>query len=374
VTAKRVLFVITEDWALISHRLHLVDAAIAAGYEVGLVTRVTKHRKMLEARGVKLFEWHLQRRSLNPLREIMVLINLCQIFWLFKPDIIHAVAQKPVIYAGFARKFYDKAAFIGALGGVGFVFTGKSFKAKVLRPLVKLFLKFALMGERTRLILQNNDNINIIQRLGVIDAFCIRLVRGAGVETEKFLPSPMPTGVPMVILPARMLWDKGVGEFVRVAGRIKARDIQARFVLVGDIDLHNPASVSQAQIDNWVASGTVEQWGRRGDMELVYPQASIVCLPSYNEGLPKVLLEAASSSRPVVAFDVSGCRDVARDGVNGALVAFGDEAALQTALVRLIEDKKLCQTMGENGRKIVETEFSSVIINAQTFAIWNEVA
>jgi glycosyltransferase involved in cell wall biosynthesis len=109
-------------------------------------------------------------------------------------------------------------------------------------------------------------------------------------------------------------------------------------------------------------------------MELVYPQASIVCLPSYNEGLPKVLLEAASSSRPVVAFDVSGCRDVARDGVNGALVAFGDEAALQTALVRLIEDKKLCQTMGENGRKIVETEFSSVIINAQTFAIWNEVA
>ena len=197
-------------------------------------------------------------------------------------------------------------------------------------------------------------------------------MRGAGVEIEKYCPSPIPQGVPMIILPARMLWDKGVAEFVRVARRIKARGVDARFTLVGDIDQHNPASVTQYQIDQWVEEGVVEQWGRRDDMDTVYPQASIVCLPSYNEGMPKVLLEAASCARPIVTFDVSGCREIVSDCVNGFLVNFGDETALETAIVTLIKDRSLCKKMGVNGRKIVEQEFSGEMINAQTFGIWNE--
>ena len=136
-------------------------------------------------------------------------------------------------------------------------------------------------------------------------------------KLKKFQPSPIPKGPPMVILPARMLWDKGVAEFVRVARRIKARDIEARFVLVGDVDSHNPASISQIQVDQWVQQGAVEHWSRRDDMDQIYQQASIVCLPSYNEGLPKVLLEAASCARPTVAFNVPGCREIVRDGING---------------------------------------------------------
>ncbi len=176
----------------------------------------------------------------------------------------------------------------------------------------------------------------------------------------------------MVILPARMLWDKGVAEFVRVAGRIKARDIEARFVLVGDVDSHNPASITQSQVDEWVQQGAIEHWGRRDDMDQIYQQASIVCLPSYNEGLPKVLLEAASCARPAVAFNVPGCREIVRDGINGFLVSFGDETALEKAIVTLINDRSLCAKMGAKGREIVEQAFSGEIINAQTFAIWNE--
>lgn len=370
---KRVLFVITEDWALISHRLHLVDEAIAAGYDVGLATRVNKHRNILEVHGIKIFEWKLQRRSLNPFREIMSFLSLCRILWIFKPHIIHTVAQKPVIYAGLARKFYSKVGFICTLGGMGFVFTSKSFKAKLLRPMVKIFLKFALMGKETRLILQNKDNINTIKCIGVIKNKNIRLIRGAGVEIDKFLPSHIPSGIPIIILPGRMLWDKGVGEFVRVAKRIKARNIHARFILVGDIDLHNPSSISQTHIDKWVASGIIEQWERCDNIETVYRQATIVCLPSYNEGLPKVLIEAGSCSRPVVAFDVPGCREVIQNKVNGFLVEVGNEHALERALINLIKDNKLCENMGKKGRKIAESEFSSVITNAQTFKIWNEV-
>ena len=370
---KRVLFIITEDWALISHRLHLVDAAIAAGYEVGLATRINNHYHILKRHGVKIYEWNLRRRSLNPIREIITLVRLYQILWLFKPDIIHAVAQKPVIYAGLVKRFYRKIAFIGTLGGVGYIFTNNSLKASLLKPVVTTFLKLALMQKKTRLILQNKDNIDIVKNIGIVDQRNVRLIRGAGVETDKFLPSKVPDGIPIVILPGRLLWDKGVGEFIRVAKRIKERDIKARFVLVGSIDLDNPESVPQGKIDKWVKLGIIEQWGRCDDMETVYQQTSIVCLPSYNEGLPKVLLEAASCSRPAVAFDVPGCREVIQNNVNGFLVEFGNEYELERVLIKLIKNKKLCNIMGKKGRKIAETKFSSLIINRQTFNTWNEI-
>ena len=371
-TNKRVLFVITEDWALISHRLHLVEAAIEAGYEVALATRVNKNKKTLENKGIKIFEWELDRGSLNPLKEIIAIFSLCKILSVFKPHIIHAVAQKPVIYAGIAKKIYSRSSFVGTLGGVGFVFTNKSLKATLLKPILKLLLRFALFGEKTRLILQNKDNINTIKKINIINKNYIRLVKGSGVEVNKYSPSKIPLKTTIIILPGRMLWDKGVGEFFRVAKRIKARNIKARFVLVGDIDLDNPESIKQVQIDKWIESGILEHWGRCDNMEKVYKKSSIVCLPSYNEGLPKVLLEAGSSSRPVVAFNVPGCREVIKNKINGFLVQFRNEYALETALIKLINDKKLCEKMGENGRKIVEKYFASEIINAQTFKIWNE--
>tara|TARA_A100001015_G_scaffold300769_1_gene386685 strand:+ start:169 stop:1293 length:1125 start_codon:yes stop_codon:yes gene_type:complete len=372
-TNKRILFVITEDWALISHRLHLVEAAINAGYEVAIATKINKHRKALEDLGVKVFAWKLHRGSLNPIKEIIAIFSLCKILSLFKPHIIHAVAQKPVIYAGLARKIYNQTSFVGTLGGVGFVFTSKSFKAAILKPLLKFLLKFALVGKKTRLILQNKDNVKTIERINIIDKKYIRLVKGAGVEIKKYLPSKIPLKTTIVILPGRMLWDKGVGEFVRVAKRIKAKNIKVRFVLVGDVDLDNPASIKQKQIDKWVETGIIEQWGRCDDMEKIYKKCSIVCLPSYNEGLPKVLLEAGSSSRPIVAFDVPGCREVIKNKVNGFLVEFRDENALETALTKLINDKKLCEEMGKKGRKMVEKHFASEIINVQTFNIWSEL-
>lgn len=371
---KRVLFVITEDWALISHRLHLVEAAIDAGYEVAVATRINKHRKTIENKGIKIFEWKLHRGSLNPIKEIIAVFSLYNIFWLFKPDIIHAVAQKPVIYAGMARKVYFKASLVGTLGGVGYVFTSKSLKAGLLKPLLKLLLKSALKGEKVRLILQNNDNVNTIENLNIINKNYIRLIRGAGVETKKFLPSKIPLKTTIVILPGRMLWDKGVGEFVRVAQRIKERKIKARFVLVGNIDLDNPESIKQTQIDKWVESGIIEQWGRCDEMEKIYKKSSIVCLPSYNEGLPKVLIEAGSCARPLVAFDVPGCREVIKSNVNGFLVEFGNEYALEKALVKLIHNKKICEQMGKKCRQIVQRHFASKIVNAQTFNIWNELS
>ena len=371
-TKKRVLFVITEDWAFISHRLHLANAALEQGYEVGVVTHVTSYRHILEESGLRVFNWRLERRSLNPFSEIFSIFQLWRVTLSFDPDIVHAVALKPVIYSGMAMKFSKRTKFFAALGGVGFIFTSKNLKATFLKPIVKLCLRFVLAGPKCTLILQNIDNVEAIVSLSIVDEKRIKLIKGAGVEIEKFQPSQIPNGVPMVILPARMLWDKGVAEFVRVAGRIKRRGIKARFVLVGDADSHNPASITQTQVDQWVQKGAVEHWSRRDDMVQIYQQASIVCLPSYNEGLPKVLLEAASCARPTVAFNVPGCREIVRDGLNGFLVSFGDETALEKAIINLINNRSLCAKMGATGRKIVEQEFSDNIINTQTLAIWNQ--
>ncbi len=369
---KRVLFVVTEDWALVSHRLHLADAALKIGYEVGVATRITSHRSMLEKSGMSVFDWRLERGSLNPFSGVISVFHLWKILAIYKPDIIHAVAQKPVIYAGLAMKFSKKAKFVAALGGVGFIFTSKNLKANLLKPIVGLCLRFVLGDSTSTLILQNVDNVQTILGLGIVNKDRISLLKGAGVEIDKFQPSQIPNGAPIVILPARMLWDKGVAEFVRVASRIKERDIKARFILVGDLDRHNPESIKQSQIDKWVQQGPVEYWCRRDDMDQIYKEASVVCLPSYNEGLPKVLLEGASCARPVVAFDVPGCREIVRDGINGFLVNFGDETALEKAIVTLVNDRSLRVKMGAKGREIVEQEFSSEIINEQTFAIWNE--
>lgn len=370
---KRVLFVISEDWAFISHRLHLADAAIKAGYEVGLLTRFTIYGDMLEARGIKLFHWDLNRSSLNVFGELGTVWQAAKLFRSWQPDLIHAVAQKPILYAGIAGKLAYHCPRISAMGGIGFIFSSSSMKARLLRPLISRLLGWVINGKKTRFILQNDDDIALLTKLGVARSKTVRLIKGSGVEIDDFVPSPLPKGTPIVILPARLLWDKGVGEFVRVAASIKAKGVDARFVLVGDPDSDNPETISESQIQEWVKSGAVERWRRRDDMPVIYPQSSIVCLPSYREGLPKVLLEGASCARPVVAFDVPGCREIVRDGVNGFLLPFGDQAALETALLKLVQDPNLCGRMGKAGRKIVEAEFSQTIIAAETFAVWDEV-
>ena len=356
-----------------SHRLHLIKAALKEGHDVAVLTRLSQHGALLESIGVQLYHWPIERRSLNLFSAVSSVLTLQKAIADFQPNLIHAVALKPVIYAGLARKLVLPTAFVAALGGVGFIFTARSLKAKILRKLISLILPIVLAGKQTRLILQNQDNIDLFEFLGICKAEKIDLVRGSGVEVEHFTKTPLPSGVPTVILPARLLWSKGVGEFANVANRIKKRGLTARFVLVGDNDPQNPASVSQIQIDKWVTQGLLEHWGRRDDMKYVFSLANIVCLPSYDEGLPKALLEGASCGRPLVAFDVPGCREIVRDNINGKLVKFCEEADLEAAILELIKNPTLCTKYGNAGRQIVKAEFSDKVINRQTFDVWDKV-
>lgn len=368
----KVLFVITEDWALLSHRMHLVKAAINRGDEVALATRFSTHRNFIAQFGVKTYDWTLTRKSLNPFAELFALFSLFKIIQDFRPDLVHAVAQKPVLYTGILKRLGGRFGFVAGLGGIGFIFNSAKLKAKLLRPVVAYLLRFVLAGSKTSFILQNQDNINLFEKLRIVRPGQTQLVKGSGVEISEFMPMPYPTGTPKIILPARLLWDKGVGEFVAAARAIKAQNIKADFILVGDIDPHNSASVSYQNIQQWVSEGLVEHWERQDNMPQIYQQAAVVCLPSYHEGLPKVLMEAASCARPVIAFDVPGCREIVKEGINGFLVSFGDQLGLEKAIMKLINNTDLCIQMGKKGREMVEAEFSDEKINAATFEIWKE--
>lgn len=369
---KRILFVITEDWTIISHRLHLIEFAKRKGLKVGVATNFSFHRKQIQELGVDVFQWDLNRKSLNPIMQLRNILSLLKIIKTFKPDLLHAVAQKPVLYSGLLKLVGLKIPLIAAFGGIGFIFNSSRVKARLIRKILTFFLRPIFAHVDTEIILQNYDNIQTFQKLGVIKKRKAVLIPGSGVEIDKFNFSSIPYGTPVVILPARLLWDKGIQEFVDAASSIKGKGVKARFILVGNTDPHNSASVNDNDILSWVEEGIVEHLPRQTNMNQIYERSTIVCLPSYHEGTPKVLLEASSCGRPVITFDIPGCREIVKNGETGILVKKNNQKQLENGLIRLINDYDLCASMGVNGRKLMVSEFSDIIIDELTYKVWEK--
>ena len=366
----KVLFVVTEDWYFVSHRLALAVAAQDAGFEVVVATRVGRHGEAIRAAGIRLVPFGLARSYGNPLREILALVRL---YRRERPDIVHHVALKPIMYGALAARLARVPAQVNAVVGLGWLFTSAKGVMRLIRPAARWTLASLLRTRASLTIVQNPDDRALLIRSHLPESR-IRLIRGAGVDTTVFAPAPEPAGPVCIVLAARMLWDKGVGEFVEAARLIRQAGVQARFVLVGGPDPDNPASVPEATLRGWHGQDGVEWWGRRDDMPSVYQAAHIACLPSYyREGLPKVLLEAAACGRPLVTTDAPGCREVVQDGDNGILVTPRDAQSLARAMRKLIEDEKLRHAMGKRGREIMLKDFSSEQVVRETLAIYREL-
>ncbi len=367
---NKLLFVVTEDWYFVSHRLPLAVSAQAAGFDVAVATRVGQHAKIIRDAGIRLIPFALSRRGGNPLREIVALWRL---YRREQPDLVHHVALKPVMFGALAAWLARVPAQVNAVAGLGWLFTSSGRVVRLVRPVLRWMLARLLNQPHSLTIVQNPEDQSLLERSGV-SAMRLRLIRGAGVDIQLFYPASPPPEPVCIVLVARMLWDKGVGEFVEAARRLTEAGISARFVLVGDPDPANPASVPESALRGWHGQHGVEWWGRREDMPAVLQAAHIACLPSsYGEGLPKSLLEAAACGLPIVTTDAPGCREVVRDGVNGLLVPVRDAAALASALGKLIDDAALRRSMGEQSRLRAETEFGLETVIAQTLAVYREV-
>ncbi|OGW65473.1 MAG: glycosyl transferase family 1 [Nitrospirae bacterium RIFCSPLOWO2_02_FULL_62_14] len=368
-----VLFLITEDWYFWSHRLDLAKAIRDAGMEVLVVTRVQDHGARIEKEGFRLIPIRMRRRNRQPLRELLSVLELVRIYRREQPDLVHHVAMKPMLYGSIAARLAGVPAVVNAFAGLGYAFITDHQSAKVLRFLIGRALRWALALPRSRVIVQNDVDREQLIRDGIVQPIQVSVIRGVGVDTTAFAPSPEPTGPLVVLLGARMLWDKGVGEFVEAMRKLKARGLDLRGVLVGMVDEDNPACISQEQLRSWQATSVVEWWGRRDDMPRVLASAHVVVLPSYREGLPKVLLEAAACARPIVATDVPGCREIVQDGRNGLLVPPRDAGALAEAINTLVQDQAMRLRMGARGREIVTREFSAEQVARETLAVYREL-
>lgn len=371
---KKLILVIAEDWYFWSHRLPLARAARDAGFDVVIATRVHHHAQKIQAEGFKLAPLYLCRESYSPWTELRAVVQLRRLYREERPDIVHHVALKPILYGSIAAFGRRHIRVINALAGLGYLVASSSFKARLLRLPIWNAFKFLLNRPGTHVILQNADDMEVVTSKLKVPVNNAVLIRGAGVDCEAFHPVPDPPGDPHVILPSRMLWNKGVAEFVEAAKLLRQQGIRAKFVLVGDVDPASPSGMPRGTLSAWNDAGFVEWWGLCKEMMAVYQGATLVCLPSHGgEGVPKALLEAAACGKAIVTSDVPGCRDIVRNGVNGLLISPKNINELAAALRYLLENDEARRRMGAAGREIAVREFSQEMVIEQTMALYSNV-
>jgi glycosyltransferase involved in cell wall biosynthesis len=297
----RLLFLITEDWYFWSHRLDLARAAAQAGFDVSIASRVTAHGEGIQQEGFRLFPISLVRQSRNPFVEFAAVLELVRLYRRERPAIVHHVALKPILYGSLAAWISGVPVAVNAFAGLGYAFTDETRRKSMAHRFLCRALTTLLRLSQSVVIFQNKDDRELLLEEGVVEIQQTRIIPGSGVDTKRFDVRPSAEECPIVMLASRMLWDKGIGEFVEASRRLKQNGLAARYVLVGRCDEHNPAAIEPTQLRQWVEEGVVEWWEHRDEMSSTLASATIVVLPSYREGLPKVLLEAAACGKPLIA-------------------------------------------------------------------------
>jgi glycosyltransferase involved in cell wall biosynthesis len=362
------VYLVTEDWYFLSHRLPMACAALRAGYDVHVATNVADGGAAIEGYGFKLHPLNWRRGSARPHDIIRILGEIRALYKRLKPDLVHHVGVQPAIIGALAS-IGMPIVKLHAMAGLGFAFTSKTLRAQVTGFAMRLLMRGLLNRPRNAVLVQNPDDRAAVTALGIAPER-IFLIPGSGVDTEALTPMPEPAGVMTVGYVGRLLADKGVRSLVEAHGILAARGRDIRFVLAGDPDPANPASIPQAEIDSWKQVAGLDVLGHIKDIREIWAMSHIAVLPSRREGLPKSLLEAAACGRPIVATDVPGCREIARPDVNALLVPADDAAALAEAIDRLASDAALRRRFGAAGRAMVEAEFSEHHIGREIVALY----
>ena len=350
------------------YRMEVARRVLDAGFDVQVALPNEPGIEEI-SRVMPVHIFHLKRTSIQPLDELRCCRSLLRIYRKVKPALVFHIGLKPSLYGGIAARLAG-LNMIHTLTGLGHLFTSNTTKSRILRMLVMQGLRYSFASPKCRAIFQNSEDLQRMLTSGVVNRDCAVLIKGSGVDLTLFSPKPEPEGPPVVLLASRLLWEKGIGEFVAAAQAIREQGMQARFILLGESDLEHPSAVPLTKLEQWHDAGVVEYLGWRDDMPELISQSHIVCLPTfYGEGVPRILIEAAASGRAVVATDAPGCREIVRNGQNGWLVPVGDVDALVDRLQRLITNASLRSEMGRAGRELAVAEFSLDRVLDATMAV-----
>ncbi len=368
-TPPRILYVANVDWFFVSHRLPLALEAKRKGFEVYVATKNTGKKELIQSYGLNYIELDFERSGKNPVKELKLIFILRKLYLKYKPKYIHHVSIKPALYGSIAATLanVNSKHVVNAISGLGAVFSGD--KRSFTRFVVRLLMNVAFGFRKYKFIFQNPDDMEMYQSLGFLNRTNYQIIKGSGVDTDDFSQEqPIAKKHLSVILPARMLYDKGILDFVAAANLLQSKyKGKVLFELIGGIDAFNPESISEKAISQLLIPEYLIWRGHVNDMKHVFIESDIVCLPSYREGLPKSLVEAMAIGRPIVTTDAPGCKECVVNGVNGYIVPVKNGELLAEALDVLLSDRQLRIDMGNQSRIMMEEKMSLRTVLQQTF-------
>lgn len=370
----RLIMLVNCPAFFLSHRLQIALAAQQAGFEIHVATGPGPAITQIIERGLVHHKLPLSRSGMSLIPELKALYAIYRLFREIRPHLVHLVTIKPVLYGGIVARLTGVHSVVAAVSGLGFIFVGNGLKSALVSNLVARMYRFALGKRNLKVIFQNSEDCETLSEITGLRCDKVVMINGSGVDLSEYSFTPPPKGVPIVVMAARLLRDKGICEFMEASKLLKSRGVIARFWLAGDIDSSNPASLNEEELEAWRKAEIVELLGHRQDIPHVFSQASIVVLPSYyREGLPKVLIEAAACGRAVVTTNMPGCRDAIESEVTGLLVPPRNAVALADAIQRLLLDAELRKQMGRSARQLAEREFSIEKVVSTHLSIYREL-
>ncbi|WP_415900110.1 glycosyltransferase family 4 protein [Neptuniibacter sp. QD48_11] len=370
---KVILFVVNSTEFFLSHRLPIAVAAKKMGFDVHIASSTGKGVKQITDSGFTFHHVSFSRSGQNVLRELQCFLCLTKLFIKLSPDLVHLITIKPVLYGSIVARLVGVKSVVCAISGLGTVFQNTNIFARIRRWIVCKLYKSAFKHPNLAVIFQNPDDKNLLLNVRALTAEQTRIIRGSGVSLSSYPYIKEPEGVPVVVMAARLLRDKGVFEYVEAARILKKRCVSIDIRLIGDIDLGNPTSINNDILNEWENENIINVYGFRSDIATQYSNANIVCLPSYREGLPKSLIEAAACGRAVITTDVPGCRDAIVAGETGILVPVKDPLALADAINWLIDTPEQRRKMGKAGRLLAENEFNIENVIDKHMTIYQEL-
>lgn len=356
----KVIIVLNTAWNLVNFRAGLIRALVAEGHEVVAVAPQDEYAPRLAALGCRFVALPMDNKGTHPGRDLLLFLRFLSLLRRERPDVFLGYTVKPNVYGSLAAHALG-IPVVNNIAGLGAVFIRDNW----LTRLVRLLYKTALSRSQ-HVFFQNDEDMRQFVEQGLVVADKVSRLPGSGVDLSSFYYSPMqPLGnrAFRFLLVARLLWDKGVGEYVEAARMVRRKYPAAKFQLLGFLDVKNPTAVSRAQMDEWVAEGVVEYLGVADDVQPYLAAADCVVLPSYREGVPRSLLEAAAMGRPIVTTNAVGCRDAVSDGVNGLLCRVADAGDLAEKMAQMIAlSPEARAAMGQRGREKVEREFDERVV------------
>lgn len=366
---------INRDAFFLSHFAERALTAKQAGYRVIVFCPDRGMAKKIIEAGFEFCAVEMSRHGIHVIREVCTLLDIASHYRRVSPDVCWHVGLKPIILGTAALKLAGRSGVVNAPVGLGFIFSSQTLKARLLRFPMMRAMKAFLNPPGSRVVFENADDLQELLAVKAVRREYAILIRGAGVDVTRYARVPEYPGIPTVLFAARLIWEKGVREFVEAARLLRQRGIVARFLIAGGIDQESDSAVPQSILQDWVQEGNVEWLGQRNDMPDLLGTCHIFCLPTwYREGLPKVILEAMACGRAVVATDMPGCREAVKNMDNGLLVPPKNVVALADAISFLLGNASLRARMGARGRERVEREFSSDKVCQETLAIFDQLS